>query len=218
MPDLFVAKTAREDKKEKPHVPEMSAPGMVTIQKREMHPFATFHIFPEGIIFENQEKDEVIYLMVRRHLVTNLPWVASSVFFALLPIVVFLIQTTGIYIFPEISFSYLLVAVLFYYLILFGYSLVNLVSWFYNIGIVTQLRIIDIDLNSIQHKHISATILSDIVDVSYSQKGFLQSFFDYGDVRLQTEGFTENFEFFKIPHPAKASDIISDLIAGREIA
>ncbi|MBP6882576.1 MAG: hypothetical protein KBC15_03410 [Candidatus Levybacteria bacterium] len=215
MPDLFVAKPTRKVVEEKPVITEATKPGVITIQKRELHPFSSFHKFPEGVVFENQEKDEVIHLFLRRHLITNIGWVVSSISLALLPLLVFLIHASGIFLFPEIPFSYLLISVLFYYIILFGYNLVNTVSWFYNIGLVTQLRVVDVDLSNIQHKNVSATTLEDIVDVSYSQKGFFQSLFDYGDVVIQTEGIRENFEFLKVPHPAKVADVVSDLVAGR---
>jgi len=212
MPDLFVAKQTTVVEEKKP-----TATGVITIQKRELHPFSTFHTFPEGVVFENQEKDEIIHLFLRRHLITNIGWVTSSFSLALIPLLVLFIQASGLYLFPELPYSYLLVGALFYYVILFGYNLVNSVSWFYNIGLVTQLRVVDVDLSNIQHKNVSATTLGDIVDVSYSQKGFFQSLFDYGDVVIQTEGIRENFEFLKVPHPAKVADVVSDLVAGRSI-
>ncbi len=212
MPDLFVAKQTKVVEEKKP-----ATTGVITIQKRELHPFSTFHTFPEGVVFENQEKDEIIHLFLRRHLITNIGWVTSSFSLALIPLLIFFIQTSGLFLFPELPYSYLLVGALFYYVILFGYNLVNSVSWFYNIGLVTQLRVVDVDLSNIQHKNVSATTLGDIVDVSYSQKGFFQSLFDYGDVVIQTEGIRENFEFLKVPHPAKVADVVSDLVAGRSI-
>ncbi|MBI5045282.1 MAG: hypothetical protein HZC02_05140 [Candidatus Levybacteria bacterium] len=209
MPDLYVAQPDKDLS-----IPQ---PGKVVIKKREMHPFASFHIAPEGITFENQEKDEEILLFLRRHFITNINWIAGTIAFTLLPIVVFLFHTLQLVILPELPPQFLLVILLFYYLIVFGYFYMNFLSWFYNIALITTLRVVDIDVENLQSKNVAATDIEGIVDVEYMQRGFFQNFFDYGNVLIQTEGIKSNFEFLRIPHPAKVTDVISDLISGREI-
>ena len=98
------------------------------------------------------------------------------------------------------------------YLIVFGYAFVSYVSWFFNIGIVTNLRVVDVDVNDITSKSVAATEMKDILDVEYNQKGFLQNFFDYGNVHMQLAGQNPNFEFLFIPRPARTADVISDLM------
>lgn len=176
---------------------------------------STFARFPDDIRFQNQETNEDVHLFLRRHIITNVPWVLTTCALVLLPLL-------GIFLMPFVealpftfSSQYFLIFILFYYLIVFGYAFVNFTTWFHHVGIVTNLRVLDIDVTHISSKNVAATNIADIVDVEYSQSGFLSNFFDYGNVNLQTEGLKPNFEFNHIPRPAKAADVISDLIAGR---
>ncbi len=100
---------------------------------------------------------------------------------------------------------------MFYYVITIGYALTELLNWFYNIGIVTKTRLIDIDYSHVTHKSIAITRIGDIVDAEYKQGGFLGNIFNYGDIFIQTEGLKPNFEFPSVPQPAEIIDIIIDL-------
>lgn len=89
--------------------------------------------------------------------------------------------------------------------------LTNFVTWFYNVGIVTTKQIIDIDFDDIMYREVAKVHIQDIIDAEYHQGGFLHSFFNYGDVFVQTEGLKPNFEFLSIPKPDNTTDIIIDL-------
>lgn len=215
MPDVFVAKP--HSPKKTAYTPDPLTPGTVSIKKKEHHPFTAFHLRPEGISFQNQEKNETIYLFMRRHFFTNMDWILATVCFTFLPLLFPLMQTLFDLTLFEIPTPYLIILLAFYYLILFGFAFVSYVTWFYNVGIITNLRVVDVDITSLQSKNVAATSLSDIVDVSYSQHGLLSNILNYGDVHMQTEGLKPNFEYLSIPQPAKAADIISDMMAGREV-
>lgn len=221
MPDLYIASEGKPKvthPQPKPHVePEGREPGTVKITKRELHPFSAFHTSPEGICFENQEPNEKIYVFLRRHFITNLPWVAGVLLFALLPPLVFVVLAASMITLPEIPGNLILIITLFYYLILFGFAFINYVVWFYNIGIITNLRVIDVDVQGLQSKNVASTSLEGIVDVEYSQHGIFQNFLNFGDVHMQTEGLKANFEYLLIPQPAKVADIVNDLISGRKV-
>lgn len=217
MPDLFVS----EDKP----TPEATLPDKSRAKNSLAHtdhieggtplaPFASLCIDPQGLTFEHQEPQEEIHLFLRRHFVTNVPWLFTTVVLALVPIPLALLLSflpqTGLII-PS---NYIVILLSFYYLFLLGYAFVHFVTWFYNIGIVTNLRVIDIDVSNVTHKNVATTEVADLVDVEYSQRGFLQNFFNFGDVKLQTEGIKPNFEFQSVPSPGRVSDIISDLMRG----
>jgi hypothetical protein len=99
-----------------------------------------------------------------------------------------------------------------YYLIVIGFALNQFVTWFYQVGLITNIRIIDVDFHSLLSRNIAYTELADIVDTEAHQKGLLQSIFDYGSVGVQTAGMKANFEFSNIPFPNKVADLISDLM------
>lgn len=223
MPDVFVAPSdepksqkktpaaTEKSSKDAPSPPEPVQPGEIASKSQQINITTAFRPFPEGIHFENQEKDEVIQLFLRKHPITNLPWVTMTVIFALFPLImVFLFPLLDL---PLQFFSgrYLLIFLLFYYLIVFGYGFVSFVTWFYNIGLVTNLRVVDIDVSHITNKNVASTGIADIVDVEYTQSGFWSTFFHFGNVHMQTEGVKPNFEFHAVPDPAKVADVILDL-------
>lgn len=180
--------------------------------KHEIGTLETFTEYPSGLSFEHQEPNEEIILFLRQHLITNVPWLIITALLTLAPFV-FIPFISILDLFPlTVPPFAALVLMLFYYMILFSYAFVNFLTWFYNIGIVTDKRIIDLDYDSIVRVHVSATKVLQIQDVSYSQTGFLRTLFNFGDVRIQTAGQHPDFEFLRIPNPSKATFIIQKLI------
>jgi hypothetical protein len=171
--------------------------------------FATFAKHPKGITFANQEPDEIILLFLRRHFITNIPWLLATFFFLLLPPVLLLLLSA----IPDFILPLGLTIVLtgFYYLIIIGYAFGKFISWFYNIGVVTQKRIIDLNSANILAHNTATANFGEIVDVKFIQRGFFQSTFDYGDIHIQTEALRANFDFDAAPKPTEVTDIISDL-------
>ncbi len=126
----------------------------------------------------------------------------------------FIFVSTGFSLFtlPD-NLSFILIS--FYYLIVVGFVFANLVSWFYNIGLVTNRRGVDIDFLDLATINVATASLPDIKDVEYTQAGFFQSLFDFGDVRLRIEATGEVFVFEKVPRPSEVAGIISKII-GRQ--
>ena len=224
MPDIFVTKTPVEEKSVPVEVtspapslahPHAAATDAVTELLKERHhsigPLVAYCVRPTGFSFVNQEPDEVVLLFLRRHFITNVPWLVSLILLALVPpLIMFISLLPGFFLF---SIPTQLSAILtsFYYLILLGYGFGKFVSWFYNIGVVTQKRIVDLDSSNILAHNSAASNFNEIVDVKFTQNGFFQSFFNYGDIHIQTEAIHANFEFLAAPMPTKVTDIISDL-------
>jgi hypothetical protein len=171
--------------------------------------FSSYSQHPKGIKFANQEPDEVVILFLRRHFITNVPWIAATLLLLLLPPVFLLILALV----PSITVppGLTTVLIIFYYLITISYAFGNFISWFYNIGVVTQKRIIDLDSHNILSHNTATANFNEIVDVTVHQRGFFQSTFDYGNVNIQTEAIHANFEFDATPKPTLVSDVISDL-------
>lgn len=179
------------------------------------HPFATFCSHPQ-ITFQNQDPDEKILLLLRRHFITNVPWIFFSLFFISIPIVINLFGGDFQSFLSFIPLNYFLVSIAFYYLLILSYILVNLMLWFYNIFLVTQKRIVDVDFSDIVYHNVAMTKLSLIEDVNYTQTGFLPSFFNYGNLFVQTAGEEKNFDAYAVPKPGDATEIIQNLIGGKE--
>jgi len=209
MPDVF-----DDSKKAPPHPKVSSTDSVAALKKSSIGFLSSYAELPDGVRFENQEEDETIYLFLRRHPVTNVLWILITVLLLLLPLFVAPFLPSFFDSIAIVDFSlpgtYLFIIGLLYYTIVGGYALLNFMSWFYNISLVTNYEVVDIDYQYITSKDIASTSLREIQDVEYTQRGFLQTFFNYGDVFIQTAGAHPNIEYLRVPRPSKVNDIIMD--------
>lgn len=233
MPDIFIDKDTPEPQKEQnekhvAHPAEHEAPKLHRVahpdadaiesvnkilhgEKHTAGLLSSYCVRPEGIGFANQEPDEMIILFVRRHFITNVPWILTTLLLYILPPVLFSLMQVLNLSFGTFPIGLLIVLTGFYYLVVTSYAFSKFVSWFYNIGIITQKRLVDLDTTNILSHNTAAASFKELVDIKFIQRGFLQSFFDYGNVDIQTEAIRANFEFDAAPKPTKIVDIISDL-------
>jgi hypothetical protein len=217
MPDIFSSKHPKESKQPKKNQskPHPANDAVASVEKlldsphHQMGLFATYAKHPKGVTFTNQEPDEDILLFLRRHFITNIPWVIATFFlFFLPPLFLFFLTFLDGFVLPQ---GLVIVLIGFYYLIVISYAFSKFISWFYNIGIVTQKRIVDLDSTNILSHNTATATFNEIVDVKFTQRGFFQSTFDYGDIHIQTEALRANFEFDASPKPTEVTDLISDL-------
>lgn len=179
--------------------------------KHTLTPFTALSEHPARVTFLYQENDETVILLVRKHFITNLPWIFVSLLLLSLPpliIFVFPLLLPFIHVSPLTS----LATIMFLYLLGFGFILVNFSLWYFNVSLVTNKRIVDVDITGILFRHVAETKLELVQDVSFAQYGVIRSFFNYGDVLVQTAAEQPNFEFDKAPDPARIVKIITDLI------
>lgn len=170
--------------------------------------------YPEGVTFQNQEADEEVILLIRRDFITNVPWITSIILLAFVPPLLFIL---GPIFFSNIHITqpFMGLSVTFYYLILFGFTILNFAIWYFNVGLVTNKRVIDMDIENILVKETSEARLTAISDVTYTQVGGIQGLFDYGDVRVLTETYEQNLEFDRAPNPNMIRKIIGELIVNK---
>lgn len=204
MPDIFV----NGKKSERSKIKEI-------IKETGINLFTSTAPYPKGINFKDQEPEEVLLLFLRKKFQTNLGWISTALTLSLLPVfVLYLSNITG-YTIPFLTGRITLFLIIFYYLVVFSYSFINFISWFYNIAIVTNIKVIDINYSGLLSQNIAMTKNNLIEDVNYTQTGFFQSLFNYGDIYLQTAGETSNFHFVAVSDPSHAADTIEDLIGGK---
>lgn len=180
-----------------------------------VHLFTSYCENPDDITFENQEENEKVLLFIRKDLITNLPWLIGGIFFAALPLV---ITPFLIYFHIPLSFipqKFLMVFSIFYYLLVVIYFFINFITWYFNLDLVTEKRIIDVDFEGLVYKNISTTKITLVQDVSYAQVGVMRTIFNFGDVLVQTAGTIDNFKFAAVPKPEDAVHVIENLIGKR---
>lgn len=179
--------------------------------KKNVGIFSSFRVRPSGISFEEQGEDEEIFLFLRRHIVTNVPWILGGIILLLLPIFLSLLSYTLPITIPS---NFMLILVLFYYLIVITFIFTSYSNWFFNTCLVTDKRIVDIDYSDIIYHDMAVTKLNLIEDIDYVQTGFISSFFNYGNIFIQTAGAKQIFDFIAVPRPARATEIIQNLMGG----
>jgi membrane protein YdbS with pleckstrin-like domain len=182
-----------------------------------VHLFTSFCQDPDDITFENQEEDEKVLLFIRKDLITNLPWIAIGLVLIIAPLIIISIANffrISLFFLPS---SYSLVISVSYYLLISIFLYINFITWYFNINLVTEKRIVEVDFQGIVYKEVSATKLTLVQDVSYTQSGVIRTIFNYGDVLVQTAGTIDNFTFDAVPRPDDAVHIVEDLIGKRNV-
>lgn len=167
--------------------------------------------FPRAVKFESQESKEQIVLLLRRHFITNIPWIFIAI---VLTLVSFLFPYFGILSVLPSRFQFM--TYILWYLFVLAYVIENLLSWLYNVYIITDERIVDIDFYSLVYKRISEAKIEKIEDVTYTQGGFIQSLFDFGTVTIQTAAEKREFEMEYVPQPSRLAKVLNQLILQEE--
>jgi hypothetical protein len=158
------------------------------------------------VSFETQQEGEEVLLLVRAHPATFVPWIVTAVFFFLLPMFL------NVFLVGFLEFREILFINLFWYSGVFSYVFLQILGWLFNVGIITNLRIIDIDYSMVLNKSITATSIEDVADASEKTTGFIRSIIQYGDVHIQTAGIHQNIEFSAIPYPSAVVATVNELM------
>lgn len=171
----------------------------------QSHQFLHSYCIRPDVQFEAQAKDEVILLVLRAHPITFIPWIFNSIVFLIALIVLN-------FILPNFMVANQVIFInIFAIILIFSYIFFNFLSWFFNVGIITNQRIIDIDFDNVIYKEVTETSLNRIQDITSKSGGFFEAFFNYGNLFVQTAASEQNIEFLNIPNPADVVRIIEDL-------
>ncbi len=173
---------------------------------RTSHPFSSFLVRPKVFTFEERDEHEEIILVLRQHWFSNVKWILTAIFMALLPSLL-----TFAPIFDSLQLNYRLVAVLFWYLLTFAYAFEKFLSWYFNVYIITDERVIDIDFNNLLSKRFSEAKLNAIQDITSQVTGLFQTMFNYGIIYIQTAGEVPEIQFENCPNPQKVIKLLQQL-------
>lgn len=169
---------------------------------RFLHAF----IINPAVRYDHQHPNEKIVLLLRAHPVTQLPWIFNMV--------VFLVVVAISYYFASLYLSpgELTTVAIFLLVFIASYGWFNFVRWYFNVGIITNERIIDIDFINLLRQEVSEARLQKIEDVTFKSGGYFGSLFNYGKVFIQTAGTEVNIEFDEVPDPAEVIAIINKVL------
>lgn len=224
MPDIYVSKSdARVDDPvtvdsenhhhDQSHKADTSQIGLEDLGLIETNKSMTaFAPLPVGVHFETQESQEKIILLLRMHWITNIKWILTTVLMVFVPII--------FNFFPLFSFlpsNYQFIGLILWYLLVTAFIIEQFLTWFFNVYIITDERIIDIDFNGLLHREISEAKIDKIQDVKVSIRGIAASLMNYGDIIIQTAGEVPNFDFLAVPNPDKVAKVLQGLRTQEEI-
>jgi len=150
----------------------------------------------------NLRSEEEIIQVVRRYFLTLWPNIGLSLLLILVPF---------FFLFPLFRLGYWGV-IIFFFLILSGlfYGIRKIAIWYLNVFVITSKRVIDIDQRGFFDQIISEVPHKKVKDVSCRIKGFWQTIFHYGKVRVKTSIDNLELEFSGVKNPEAVQDTILD--------
>ncbi len=219
MPDIFDAASHRPDqpsKKAEPrpfhtirHVDEYSQ--VMRDEKPSNNAFLSFIAKPEKIFFDSQHSEEKVLLLLRRHPITQLPWILIAIVMLFVPL---LFMSVGLLNFFPTNFQTAILVG--WYMLIGSFVLESFLSWFYNVYIITDERVIDVDFVNLIYKNISTAKIDSIEDITTVAGGVAASVFNFGTIKIQTAAAVTEFEFEDVPQPAKVTAFLNELIVEEE--
>jgi len=202
MPDLYTANSTK-------NLPQSDDPSTLALSRFKTgfeHPFSAFVVKPRNVSFEDQRDGETVLLVLRRHWITNVSWVISGILLIFVPF--------AFLNFPVITMlplKFRLVVFITWYLLLIAFLFEKFLTWFFDVGIVTDQRVVDVDFYGLVYKEVSGAALDKVQDVTLRQIGAIRTVFDFGDINIQTAAETTTIDFEDIPHPQAVSLLLEDL-------
>lgn len=157
------------------------------------------------INFPGQESDEQIFIFTRRHVAAFLPILGMIFLMAFLGVAVAVVLAGLI----DYNIALLLGSAFLLFLLLF--TLAEFFDFYFDLYIVTDRRVIDIDQNRFFNRSVAELLFEDVQDVESSTKGILATIFNYGNVEIQSAGTKPNFTFSQVGSPNQVAAIILDI-------
>ncbi|MGI6278379.1 MAG: hypothetical protein ACOYJ8_00995 [Patescibacteria group bacterium] len=215
----LIYKASEKDKKKRARDKSKKAPSSLKNKKKPKGKNGSFHdiahkirpgaglsVEPKGVRFADKDKDEEALVVLRRHPVSNLPWlifsllmvsaVSPAIHFGWLSNISVGLQTTLVY-------AWLVLALL--------VSWSGLLTWYFNVSVISSKRVVDIDFHDLIYREVSDANLEKIEDVTHNMGGLFGIIFNFGDVYIQTAGAKPTIEFLKVPRPAEVSSTLRKL-------
>ena len=167
---------------------------------------------PSKIKFDKQEDNEVIELFLRQHAFVNIFWVSTTIVLLIFPAIFLQLDAIlGFNYALQIPLNLLIGGLIIYYLLVMAYALEQFLSWYFNVYIVTNMHIVDVNFYSLLSKEVVEISLNDIEVISHNVDGVLGSLFHFGNVHIETAAEQKRILFEKVPRPDLVTDKVQDL-------
>ena len=171
----------------------------------------SFASFPTKVCFETQDDKEEVVLFLRQHPIVNVTWILIVIFMSVIPSIFGFFPP-----YANLPANFQFVITMGWYMFVFGYALAKFMGWFFNIYILTDERVVDVDFQNIFFRKISTAKIEEIQDINIQSSGSFETFFGYGSIFIQTAAEVSQFEFMLVPNPDKVGKIINQMIDAEE--
>lgn len=210
MPDIFIDTNKTNNEKSNGEIKKSHSSTNCPLkkfdknQKKSSKSFlSAFYSYPVGVKFETQEDTEEIILLLRRHVVTNLLWIIISIILIFAPAAIFPFLN---FLLPfSVPLNFQIVGIIIWYGLVGSFIFMNFLSWYFNVYIVTNERVVDVDFYNLTYKKIASAQLNRVQDVTIRSGGVIRTLFNFADVYIQTAGTEPNFVFEAVPN----SDVVA---------
>lgn len=170
------------------------------------HPFSSMLVNPHVFDFEERDSEEKIILVARPHWFTNVSWIITTILLVLAPSLLKYIPIIG-----DIPDKFQMMGVLIWYMVTFAFAFEKFLSWYFDVYIITDERVIDIAFNNLLDKKFSEAKISMIQDITSRVSGVSQTMFNYGTVFIQTAAEVAEIHFEMVPNPEKIIKVLQVL-------
>lgn len=184
---------------------------------------------PEACTFPGQESDEIVQIVIYKHIFSVLPvlLVSAGTFLVGLMMLAYAASGGSIVIPMGLGSADQSGGIT---LSLMGISLIAIIIglllgvaaiyvWRQNRMLITNENIVDMDQHGIFSRAISTLRLSRVQDVTVSVKGPMQTIFKYGTINIETAGEKDLFEFDYVPDPyvikAKVQELFEKFVESK---
>lgn len=167
---------------------------------------------PAKIRFADQEEDENIELLLRQHWITNVSWIVMSIIGFITPVV--LINQEIVLEFvktQQIPNNIVSSFIILWYMAVLAFAISKLIYWYFNIYIVTNKHLVDIDFINLLARNKTEIRLDDIQSARSRFTGILGPLFNFGNLNIETAAEKLHIEFVKVPKPDLVAERIQDL-------
>lgn len=180
--------------------------------KRGNGQLASFCYYPKNLSFINKDPEEEIILLVRKHVFTNFRWIIIALIMLLAPAFYSVLPF-----FEFLPSGFKVIIVLIWYLITFAFILEKFLSWFFNVNILTDERIIEVDFLNLIYREMTDANIDQIQDVTVQMGGGIRTLLNFGNIQIQTAAEIPQIQFESIPAPDKVAKILRELRVEEEI-
>lgn len=162
----------------------------------------------------NQRPNERLVLFLRRHWLTLTNLFGAFVLLTAIPagLALYFWDTIAVWIADPVLGPIIMVLVGMYAVSVWLFAFMEFTDWYLDTWIVTTERVINVEQDGLFNRTASELHLMNIQDVTSEVQGLVRTFFNFGNVYVQTSAERERFNFKDIHNPEGLKEQILRLV------